>query len=280
MQAITTYAPECVDNLIFCDPMPTVIFRYLTRDGFALVADGNSHSFGKDEPNETAVQKIFQVPGQIAAYALIGTVRFDDDTGKLYSLNLPNEIEKLAQTGALTLCDQIRLEEHFARPIYDLLIKGKADGLIDDYTGFCSFPNSGLTIFEILLFGYCAGSPNEIHIRFWHQDQVLGKPQVVPFDFRSRNPYAVGSPIIWNALRNRDPLLSRFPLPKLPPPEQAQEISLWDAAKVGETLILACESPEAQTMDADCKKIGGHIHIATIAPTRFHWLKPPKRSSA
>jgi hypothetical protein len=260
--------------------MPTIIFRYLTRDGFALVADGKSHSLGKDEPDEINVQKIFQIQEQSAAYALIGTVRFDDDTGQLYSLNLPKEIDSLARASAVTLCDLPRLEEQFARPIYDLLLRGKADGVISDYTGTLDFPNSGLTIFSVLLFGYCKGAPSEIHVRFWHQDQVLGRPQVAPFDLRSRNPRAVGSPIIWNALRNHDPALSRFALPKMPSPDQSQEISLWDAAKIGETLILACETKEALEMDAECRKIGGHIHIAAITPTCFHWLKPPRPGSS
>jgi len=132
-----------------------------------------------------------------------------------------------------------------------------------------------LTIFSVLIFGYCNGAPSEIHVRFWHQDQVLGKPQVGPFDLRSRNPRVVGSPDIWNALRSHDPALSRFPLPEMPSPEQSQEISLWDAAKIGETLIIACESEEASKIDPECKKIGGHIHIAAITPTCFHWLRPP-----
>lgn len=282
MQAISTYAPACVDNESYCDPMPTVIFRYLTRDGFAIVADGKSHSLEKDEPDEVDVQKVFQIQGQAAAYALVGTVRFDDDTGKLYSLNLPKEIDRLARAGAATLCNLPRLEEQFARPIHDLLLKGKADGLITDYTGTLDFPGQrGLTIFSVLLFGYCNGAPSEIHLRFWHQDQVLGKPQVGPFDLRSRNPYAVGSPQVWNALRSHDPALSRFPLPEMPPPERAQEISLWNAAKIGETLILACESEEALGIDPECKNIGGHIHIAAVTPMCFHWLKPPiARSTA
>jgi hypothetical protein len=276
-RGISTYAPACVDNLIYCDPMPTVIFRYLTRDGFAIVADGKSHKLGTDEPDETNVQKIFQIQEQSAAYALFGTVRFDDDTGKLYSLNLPKEIDALVQAGAATLCDLPRLEEQFARPIYDLLLKGKADGLITDYTGTLDFPGQrGLTIFSVLLFGYCNGSPSEVHVRFWHQDQDLGRPEAGPFDLRSRNPRAIGSPLIWNALREPDPALSRFPLPKMPPPERSQEISLWDAAKIGETLILACESKEALEIDPECWKIGGHIHIAAITPRCFHWLKAPK----
>ena len=58
--------------------MATIIFQYRTRDGFALVADGKSRSLGKDEPDEINVQKIFQIQEQSAAYALIGTARFDD----------------------------------------------------------------------------------------------------------------------------------------------------------------------------------------------------------
>jgi hypothetical protein len=41
--------------------MSTVIFRYLTRDGFVIVADGKSHFLGKEEPGEINVQKIFQI---------------------------------------------------------------------------------------------------------------------------------------------------------------------------------------------------------------------------
>ncbi|MGA2646974.1 MAG: hypothetical protein ABSF15_19860 [Candidatus Sulfotelmatobacter sp.] len=256
--------------------MPTVIFRYLTRDGFAIVADGKSHKLGTDEPDKANVQKIFQIQEQSAAYALVGTVRFDDDTGKLCSLNLPQEIDGLVRAGAATLCDLLRIEEQLARPIYDLLLKGKADGLITDYTGTLDFIGQrGLTIFSVLLFGYCNGAPSEIHVRFWHQDQVPGKPEVRPFDFRGMNPRPIGSPEIWNALRNHNPALSRFPLPEMPPPERSQEISLWDAAKIGETLILACESKEAIKIDPECRKIGGHIHIAAITPTCFHWLRPP-----
>jgi hypothetical protein len=82
--------------------MPTIVFRYLTRDGFALVADGESYSLGKDEPDEINVQKIFQIEQQSAAYALSGTVRFDDDAGQFYSLNLPKEIGRRARASAVS----------------------------------------------------------------------------------------------------------------------------------------------------------------------------------
>jgi hypothetical protein len=54
-------------------------------------------------------------------------------------------------------------------------------------------------------------------------------------------------------------------------PEQSQEINLWDAAKIGETLILASESEEALKVDPECWKIGGHVHIAVVTSTCFHW---------
>jgi len=98
-RGITTYAPACVDNEIYCAAMPTVIFRYLTRDGFAIVADGKSHKLGTDEPDKANVQKIFQIQEQSAAYALVGTVRFDDDTGKLCSLNRKRQANHILGRG-------------------------------------------------------------------------------------------------------------------------------------------------------------------------------------
>jgi hypothetical protein len=58
-------------------------------------------------------------------------------------------------------------------------------------------------------------------------------------------------------------------------PPQSQDISLWDAAKVGENFILACDSDDGLKIDSECRRIGGHIHIAAITPTCFCWLKPP-----
>ncbi len=258
--------------------MPTVVFRYLTRDGFIIVADGKVYDPRKDATESTTAQKIFEIPDRPAAYALYGNIRFDDDTDETKSVNLAAEIEKFVFSGAAKPDDLLIYGQQVAEPLYLRLLKAQADGHVIDFQGFNEFPANGTTIARIFLFGYCDGAPCEVDIRLWYRDQTLERPQVNAFDIRQRNPRPWGSPVVWNALVGNDPKLSRFL--RMPPPKQSQEISLWDAAKVGEAYILACDSDHGREIDSGCKAIGGHIHIAAITPKCFHWLRPPARDSS
>jgi hypothetical protein len=263
---------ECiVNNWRFCDPMPTAIFRYLTSSGLILAADGKVTDLVDRRNQWMNVQKIFEIRGTPAAYALNGNVNLGGEPelhigqkfGELVNMLTPHPIP-----------DLLAYAEDLAKLLYAWLLDAKAKELIPYFHGYHE-RGSRTTIAHILLFGYCKGTPQEVDIWVWHRDQVPGC-SAEPFDFARHNPRPWGSPEVWNALLSGNPKFSKFMTTKIPPHGEIEQISLLDAAKIGESYIAACDSDEGRKLDPImCPTIGGHVHIAAITQTCFHWLKPP-----
>src|ERR1039458_6572970 len=74
---IESPAQECLQYGTDCEQMPTAILRYFTTAGFVVGADGRVHS-GEKVLTDKA-QKVFQIPGMPAAYALYGDIGIGDD---------------------------------------------------------------------------------------------------------------------------------------------------------------------------------------------------------
>jgi hypothetical protein len=269
MQAVVWLAEECVGNGIW-DPMPTAIVRYLTTSGFVIVADGKT-----SDGSETS-QKIFEIKGAPAAYALYGNIGFGNgkDDGEPPPLDLGEETEKLFNSGTMPVSDLLLCGEQLADALQAMIFKAKAGNLIVYPSGpvECGI----VRIANILLFGYSDGSPLEVDITFWHRRDTLGHRNVRTVNpHRPPNPYAWGCPLVWGLLISGDRRFARFSGVKVPP--KPEEISVLEAARFGENYVLACGSNEGRTSgDREiCASIGGRIHIAAIEPTGFHWLKPP-----
>jgi hypothetical protein len=256
--------------------MPTAIVRWLTSSGFVITADGKIQNAVNRETLNTTTQKIFPIPGAPAAYALYGTVGLgnekDDDSP---GLHLGDEIGKIVASGMAPSADLLTYSQQLAETVHDRIQEAKDNGLIE----YPSIPSEMgiVTIANVFIFGFTDGAPSEVRITFWHRQHVLGNPRVVPFNPRANpNPYAWGSDSVWNLLKVGDHRFARFGSVRIPANPEAA--SLLEAAKFGENYILACDSYEGRSTDPYmCESIGGHIHIAAITPTCFHWLKPPSR---
>jgi hypothetical protein len=248
--------------------MPTAIFRYLTNSpGFVIAADGRTTD-GNDE-----AQKIFEIEGAPAAYALYGNIGIGDwRENTPIALDLGLETQKFIKSGSgKILNDFVGYAQDLADALYALLLKLKDDGVIPRYDGFLEYGDGSLTIAHIFLFGYSNGIPSEVDILFSHRDQVLRKPLLYPFGFRHSNPHAWGAVGLFRRMFEfNDPALAKFRRLGIPSPPE--EISLGDAAKIGEDYIRACDSDEGRALDPFCSHIGGKIHIAAIEPSGFHWL--------
>lgn len=251
--------------------MPTAIFRYLTSSGLILAADGKATDLIDTKNQWTNIQKIFEIKGTPAAYALNGNVGLGGEP----ELHLGEKFRELVNARTPhPIPDLVAYAKELAKLLYSWLADAKAKELIPYFYGYHE-GGSRTTIAHILLFGYCKGTPKEADIWVWHCDQVPGC-SAEPFDFARQNPRPWGSPPVWNALLSGDPKFSKFVTTKIPPKDEIERTSLLDAAKIGESYIAACDSDEGLELDpVMCRTIGGHVHIAAISPTCFLWLRPP-----
>jgi hypothetical protein len=250
--------------------MPTAIFRYLTNSGFVIAADGRITG-GDDE-----AQKIFEIKGAPAAYALYGNIGIGDwREDAPVALDLGLEAKKFIESGSnKLLSDCVGFAQDLADELYSLLLKLKDQGVIPRYDGFLEYGDGSLSIAHIFLFGYSNDAPAEVDILFSHRDQALRKPLLYPFGFRRSNPHAWGAEKLYRLMFEfDDPALTKFRRLRIPSPPE--EISLEGAATIGEDYILACESDEGRRLDPFCSNIGGEIHIAEIEPRGFNWRKRP-----
>jgi hypothetical protein len=266
---IWSVAQECIINRPSCDPMPTAIFRYLTHSGFVLAADGRIT--GDDE-----AQKIFEIKGAPAAYALFGNIGIGDwREDAPIALDLGLQAKKFTESGSNKLLnDFVDYAQDLADALHSQLLQLKDQGVIPRYDGFNEYNDGNSTIAHIFLFGYSNGVPSEVDILFSHRDQALKKPRLYAYGFRHSNPHAWGAQGLFRRMFEfSDPALAKFRRLGIPSPPEG--ISLQDAATIGEDYIRACDSDEGRALDPFCSHIGGKIHIASIEPTGFHWLTPP-----
>ena len=240
MQAEVWLAEDCIGNGI-CDPMPTAIVRYLTTSGFVITADGKT-------PLNEKTQKVFEIKGAPAAYALYGnSVGFgngkDDDEPS--PLHLGTETQRLFDSGSMPVGDLLLCGQRLKAALDPIISKAKADDLIT----FPSTPvEAGIvTLAHIFLFGYLDdGSPAEVRLTFWHRHQSFGDTDVRHVNpLRPPNPHAWGSPSVWTSLLSGDYRFARFGGVKVPP--KPEETSLIEAAKLGENYVWACDSYEGRT---------------------------------
>jgi hypothetical protein len=229
MQPVVWLAEDCIGNGI-CDPMPTAIVKHYTTDGFVLTADG------KTSDGSLTTQKIFEIKGAPAAYALYGnSVGFGNgkDDGEPSPLHLGTETERLFNSGNLPVGDLLHCGQQLGAALNAIISKAKAHGLVV----FPSRPVEGgiVILANVFLFGYSNGLPTEVHLTFWHRQQRLGDEDVRPVDpCHPPNPRVWGSPSVWNSLLSSDYRFARFGGIKLPP--KPEEIGLLDA-KLGENYI-------------------------------------------
>jgi hypothetical protein len=257
--------------------MPTAIASYSTMSGFVVVADGNATSQDRQILSRTA-QKIYPIPGHAIAYALYGYVVLGNDEQKDDEppiVDLSNTInDAVLSLTAASSPDPLAMGAQLAEPVHAMLVQAKTKGL-KSYPGFVESLGYS-TILHILLWGYWGGHPTEVDILFWHRGEKVGKPSVSFMRNNNSKARIWGSSEVWNRLVDvEDSRFRRFRLPSIVTPVEL--LSLHDAAKLGESYILACNSEEGRSVDPYmCPLIGGHIHVAAVTPSEFRWMVPPR----
>lgn len=241
--------------------MATAILRFWTNSGLVLGADGLKYDLVAKRAVGTDSQKVFEIPGLPAAYAMYGEIGIGDnnpDTPIL--LDLSQEIKKFLDLGDYSLSfDFFAYANRIAANLYQSIAATKDRGAI--WGGNQESITPERVIARIILCGFFDGTPMEINIRFEHLNQRLLPPRVFPVDLQRSNPEVFGS----------FPVMQRF----FRQPE-SPDLSLLEAAKKIERYVQFCDSERGWKLDPImCRTIGGHIHIAAITPRGFQWLKPP-----
>lgn len=264
----------------------TAIVYTLTRQGFALAADGrcsnsDSNSVGSDE-----VQKIFPLSCPVGAFALCfsGADGFTSlDTGD--QLKLPQLAMRCAASLEGRRCANAAGYAYRLTRCINEAIKGfSLGGPI--HSGTSAQPNLadefGDTICRIALVGieniWNGKGAAVVDMRFYHIDGVLRDPEVKPESplliggYRGYSPSKIIGHLVCNQPKE-DERLSAYRRPMKEP----DEVTLQDALEGAKAFILAHSDPEAIEIDAKCLAVGGHIHAATITPDDgFRWVIAPK----
>jgi hypothetical protein len=258
-----------------------------TAFGFAIAAEGRQlwahqptldHATHDSESEHT--QKIFPIEaGRIAmAYVVRGDVANRDRSFDI----------------ALEIKDQVRRcwWKRFTNPYH--FVKGlsvdleqairerKRSGILEDY------PAS-----EISFVGYDNTDPWWIDIKFSRYNQGLRR-ELIPHRVYVGYAFVHGSPLIRDLISAGDRTFSEF----IRPMQDGDNPSLVEATNFMKGYVEACSSRLALQLDPDnCRKVGGHIHVATITPrgsfslrirkyilrdsqpTGFQWLIPPLRGA-
>lgn len=130
-------------------------------------------------------------------------------------------------------------------------------------------------IFDIFTVGYFKGVPSLIVSQFYHSNGIRVDCDVNSYPYKST--LLSGSALVKEAMYPErggvaDARFSAYTK------QLSDSSSLQDAADYVKGYISACSSDLAREMDYDkWKIIGGHIHIAHVAPSSFEWMRPPKQ---
>jgi len=241
--------------------MATAILRFWTNSGLVLGADGLKYDVVAGRAIGTNAQKVFEIPGLPAAYAMYGEIGVGDnnpDTSIL--LDLSQEIRRFLDfTDYSSSFDFLAYANRIAANLHQSIAATRDRGAI--WGGNQESIRPEQVIARIILCGFFDGEPVEINIRFEHRDQRLLPPLVFLVDLQRSNPEVFGSGLVTRRL---------FRHPESP------DLSLLEAAKKIERYIQFCDSERGRKLDPlMCRTIGGRIHIAAITPKGFQWLKPP-----
>ena len=260
---------------MLCTPMPTAIVRTYTQSGFVIAADGRKrHHHGTVRSDKQ--QKIFSIEqtGLVVAYSIAGNPIFTpEDNDDLQVFNLITEIPKAVQTLASTLVTTL---PEYGKALADMInerLRQAKETPNTDYPEITT-QSHGLdsTIAYLFFDGYCNERPSRLQIRFFHEGQDLKPPEVFPQDLFLGYHIGYGSDIMrYIIFETDDARFSQFRMPKRRP----ADVTITDAVEEARRFIEACKTPEALTEDPEhCAGIGGHIHIATVTPSRgFRWVK-------
>ena len=252
--------------------MSTAIVMAYTVLGWVIASDGRETSDDDARIISDNERKIFPIQdrSKTLAYALVGTISNDADTGSgAYDLRTEaaREAESIAGRNFETFQEYVNI---FAHHLKKIIHKAKMSGRINEYPENLNHldPIDRFTIAEILLAGYFRKQPCFAEIKFYHREQVIAAPKKRFENYSPGNAAISGSEKIrFLMINKRDGRFSRYLKPLGP------DSSLKEAGEFAKGYIEACSDPVALEIDPYCKGIGGHIHMATVTPSDgFGWL--------
>jgi hypothetical protein len=134
--------------------------------------------------------------------------------------------------------------------------------------------SAGETILRVYFQGYRDGFPSSVVARLFHEHGKLAEPEVTNEPLQPM--HFVDSPmprICHIVLEDKEkPTLAAYRQPDI----EMTACTLELAIKRSHAVILAHADPEAIALDPLCQRVGGHIHIATITPSKgFKWVIAP-----
>lgn len=259
---------ECPD--VVCIPMPTAIVRTYTVEGFIIVADGLRFDMESRKEEGDKEQKIFQFDCSTGplAYSIAGNIAFGPDGGDGFDLlaEMKQALRPEVPSMPASLLDYV-----------DILAE-RINSRLAEFAGH--YPvnapgdiNQGYEIAHVFLDGYYENTPSRASIKFRCKDkQTLLAPRVDPDKNNLGSPLIHGPrEITYLLFRTADPRFTRFRRQAMRP----EEATLQSAIQEALGYIEACCSPEGREADPECMAVGGHIHIASITPDGFQWVRAP-----
>lgn len=257
----------------------TAIVRTLTPGGFVLAADGRKSGAIDGTVLSDSVQKIFPLQTLVGffAYSIAGTIELVTDDHREVALDLAEEVRKSADLLVKRRTKNLAgYAVRLCRPVYQALKNVHESGRISDYPSYETNVSveRGDTIIRICLDGFRDGYPSSVVIRIFHENGVLCEPEISTEPNFLGLHRTLGRPEIGRLLwETNDHRLATYRGPQI----FAEDMTLQDAIDRSQSYIRAYADPEAHAIDPECRKVGGHIHIATITPQfGFTWVVPPK----
>lgn len=243
--------------------MPTAIAKIPTPQGIVFASDGQANK--KIGQNRAIVgdseQKIFPI-GRKAAYAFCGSVKIQPRGESDSGFDFVDEFMRVTDnTDIGAYGDASRYMEALSGKVYDQFVE------VDKRQSLGPFESTE-NLFTVISGGYFNGTLFGFRIKFSIENHTLVRP--IPQDHTGTDQ--CGSGFVSALLRAKDPrfawlwedFMAREP----------ETYSLDEAVRFAEAYILACKSPEGQSVDSkECREIGGRVQIATITPDNgFQWL--------
>jgi hypothetical protein len=262
----------------------SIIVRTYTPEGFVVASDGRETAAEDNSVITEERQKIFPIvsPHGSLALSICGTVRIPSDDHSRIAVDITREaiesIESIKNRRSKNLCG---LATRLSRPIFTAMRRVVETGEITRYpTSFDPVEGErGSTIARLALDGFYNGYASAASIRYFHEDGVLGEPEILPEPLHPGSHRGYGSPVIGRVLFDPDDeRLDVFRNSKIFEHRGSfmytDQIDLKAAIERSRRYIQACSHhPEAIELDKRCIMIGGKIQIATITrESGFQWL--------
>jgi hypothetical protein len=243
--------------------MSSTAFVY-THEGFVISADGRS-TLADGTITSDSETKIFELRGQrsVTAYSLTGHI------GSAFH-DLTVEAQKIAaDLSAKRIPGGYECANALARGLKRYIGECVRDGLIED--SWLRLRQRADGFARLVVAGYHDHEPFFCTVNFARSEGGKTLLQPVAHPVYPGTAVAEGSDTIQKLIKLRHPMFQeRQELMHVP------EDTLTEGVRFTRSLIEAMCDDQARRIDPErCKRIGGHIHTASVTPSGFSWVVPP-----